>query len=151
MHFSIQRAKGLRYHFLQIVCMKFSSRREIKMIGTRSLIQTIVYLLRKGLQHTHAVDKMNLLCHVPIMLTNYIKFIRLHRKRKKRHCCNSLAVTLLAPRLRPNPCIEIEFQTPNVKKEDTKKKRKTGGKEKKKRGKEKKHGISMYNTYILYL
>ena len=148
MHFSIQRAKGLRYHFLQIVCMKFSSTREIRMIGTRSLIQTIVYLLRKGLKHNHAVDKMNPLCHVPIMLTNYIKFIRLHRKRKKRHCCNSLAVTLLASRLRPNPCIQIELQTPNVKKEDTKRKRKKG---EKKRGKEKRHGISMYNTYILYV
>ena len=148
MHFSIQRAKGLRYHFLQIVCMKFSSRREIKMIGTRSLIQTIVYLLRKGLKHNHAVDKMNPLCHVPIMLTNYIKSIRLHRKRKKRHCCNSLAVTLLASRLRPNPCIQIELQTPNVKKEDTKRKRKKG---EKKRGKEKRRGISMYNKYILYV
>ena len=148
MHLCIQRAKGLRYHFLQIVCMKFSSRREIKMIGTRSLIQTIVYLLRKGLKHNHAVDKMNLLCHVPIMLTNYIKFIRLHRKRKKRHCCNSLAVTLLASRLRPNPCIQIELQTPNVKKEDTKRKRKKG---EKKRGKEKRRGISMYNKYILYV
>ena len=119
------------------------------MIGTRSLIQTIVYLQRKGLKHNHAVDKMNLLCHVPIMLTNYIKFIRLHRKRKKRHCYNSLVVTLLAPRLRPNPCIEIEFQTPNVKKEDTKKKRKTGGK--KKEGKKRNMGFPcIIHTYYIY-
>ena len=119
------------------------------MIGTRSLIQTIVYLLRKGLKHNHAADKMNPLCHVPIMLTNYIKFIRLHRKRKKRHCCNSLAVTLLASRLPPNPCIQIELQTPNVKKEDTKKKRKTGGK--KKEGKKRNMEFPcIIHTYHMY-